>query len=89
MPQLRGVLSTATRGSSEALATRNVLSVLQSSTTIILSTYPGRLDSHLTYKGLFIVGGNNDVNCGVLVQDVAKVVEIRSRSAMELKTKAD
>jgi len=42
----------------------------------------------LTYKGLFIVGGNNDVNCGVLVQDVAKVVEIRSRSAMELKTKA-
>jgi hypothetical protein len=28
------------------------------------------------------------VNCGVLVQDVAKVVEIRSRSAMEFKTKA-
>ena len=43
---------------------------------------------YLTYKGLFIVGGKNDMNCGVLVQDVAKVVEIRSRSAMELKTKA-
>ena len=38
----------------------------------------------MTYEAFLVVGGNDDVDCGVLVQWLPEIVEIRRRSATQI-----